>query len=69
MYIGHGGLNGVYEALYHAVPMVIIPLLLDDQKENAARVAHKGMGIHLDRTQLTEKVFMDAVSSVLNDTR
>ncbi|XP_072051749.1 UDP-glucuronosyltransferase 2B1-like [Amphiura filiformis] len=69
LYIAHGGLNGIYEAIYHAVPMVVIPLMMVDQKENANRVANKGMGIHLDRSKLTEEVFMDAVTKVLNDTK
>ncbi|XP_072013478.1 UDP-glucuronosyltransferase 2B1-like [Amphiura filiformis] len=69
LYIAHGGLNGIYEAIYNAVPMVVIPLMLDDQKENANRVATKGMGIHLDRSKLTEGVFMHAITKVLHDTK
>ncbi|XP_072051751.1 UDP-glucuronosyltransferase 2B1-like [Amphiura filiformis] len=69
LYIAHGGLNGIYEAIYHAVPMVVIPLMLADQNVNANRVAIKGMGIHLDRSKLTEEVFMDAVTKVLDDSK
>ena len=43
--------------------------MLDDQKENAARVEFKGMGIQLDRSKLTEEVFRDALTKVLNDTK
>ena len=69
LYIAHGGLNGIYEGIYHAVPMVVMPLMLDDQKENAHRVEVKGMGIHLDRSTLTEEIFMEAITNVLNDAK
>ncbi|XP_072013472.1 UDP-glucuronosyltransferase 2C1-like [Amphiura filiformis] len=69
LYLAHGGLNGIYESIYHAVPMVVIPLMLDDQKENAHRVATKGMGIRLERSKLTEEVLMDAITKVIYDTK
>ncbi len=69
LYIAHGGLNGIYEAIYHAVPMVVIPLMLDDQKENAHRVFVKGMGVHLDRSKLTEETLMEAIKTVRDDTK
>ncbi len=49
--------------------MVVLPLMLDDQKVNAHRVEVKGMGIHLDRSKLTEEDFMEAITNVLNDNK
>ena len=69
LYIGHGGLNGVYEAPYHAVPMILIPLLSPDQLDNAARVESKGMGLFLRSESLTEESFYEAVTEVLNEPR
>lgn len=67
LYIAHGGLNGIYEAIYHAVPMIVIPLMLDDQKDNAVRVAAKGLGIHLYKEQLTKEIFQESLNDVLYD--
>ena len=35
--VSHGGENSLYEAAYHAVPMVVIPCVAD-QGENAVKV-------------------------------
>jgi UDP:flavonoid glycosyltransferase YjiC (YdhE family) len=42
--ISHCGLGSVKEAMVHAVPVVAIPLTLD-QPGNAARIAHHGVGV------------------------
>lgn len=41
--ISHGGLNGIKEALYFGVPVLVLPLVAD-QPGNAARIAHHGFG-------------------------
>jgi zeaxanthin glucosyltransferase len=41
--ISHGGLNGIKEALYCGVPVLVLPLL-GDQPGNAARIAFHGLG-------------------------
>ncbi|XP_072051503.1 UDP-glucuronosyltransferase 2C1-like [Amphiura filiformis] len=69
LYIGHGGLNGAYEALYNAVPMILMPVLAPDQTDTAARVVSKGMGVRLDPATITAKSFYEAIKEVLqNDT-
>eukprot|EP00057_Strongylocentrotus_purpuratus_P012309 XP_011666783.1 PREDICTED: UDP-glucuronosyltransferase 1-2-like [Strongylocentrotus purpuratus] len=42
--IYHGGLTGIFEAIYHAVPMVVMPIFAE-QDSNAVKVEAKGMGI------------------------
>ncbi|XP_072030631.1 UDP-glucuronosyltransferase 2C1-like [Amphiura filiformis] len=66
LFIGHGGLNGVYEALYHEVPMILIPLIAPDQWDNAARVVSKGMGLQLDSKMITEENLSEAIFEVLS---
>ena len=36
--VGHGGANSLYEAAYHAVPVVIVPQHFADQRDNALKV-------------------------------
>ncbi|XP_072039715.1 UDP-glucuronosyltransferase 2C1-like [Amphiura filiformis] len=67
LYIGHGGLNGVYEALYNAAPMILMPVMAPDQKDTATRVVSKGMGLHLDPATITEESFFEAVNEVLQN--
>ncbi len=67
--IGHGGINGVYEAIYHKVPMILIPLVAPDQWDTAARVVSKGMGIQLDSKKITEKTLYKAISEVIGNER
>ena len=37
-FVTHGGANSLYEAAYHAVPIVSIPQMMADQRENARKV-------------------------------
>ncbi|XP_077978856.1 UDP-glucuronosyltransferase 2C1-like [Glandiceps talaboti] len=66
--IYHGGLNGVYEAIYHGVPIVGMPLYTD-QYDNIPWMADKGMAVTLDVKTLTEDKLYDAVLKVVTDAR
>ncbi|VTJ89840.1 Hypothetical predicted protein [Marmota monax] len=65
-FITHGGTNGVYEAIYHGVPMVGIPLFAD-QPDNIAHVKAKGAAIRLDYRTLTSADLLKALRMVIND--
>ncbi|MGB8192057.1 MAG: glycosyltransferase [Chitinophagaceae bacterium] len=54
--IVHGGLGTVKECIYHAVPMIIMPVT-HDQPTNGKRIAHHNLGLTLD----IEKVSLDEV--------
>ncbi|XP_033646647.1 UDP-glucuronosyltransferase 2C1-like [Asterias rubens] len=45
MFVYHGGANGAYEAIYHGVPVVGIPLFAD-QLDNMLRLRSRGMAEH-----------------------
>ena len=47
------GTNGLYEAIYHSVPMLGLPLLVD-QFDNMLRVTERGAGLTLDITKINE---------------
>ncbi|XP_054765166.2 UDP-glucuronosyltransferase 2C1-like [Lytechinus pictus] len=61
-----GGNNGLYEALYHAVPIVVIPLI-GDQPDVAARVTSRGMGLKLDIKTITSEKIVDALNAVIHE--
>ncbi len=68
VFVYHCGLNGVWEAVYHGVPIVALPLF-GDQFDNAQRIVSRGMGVKLDITTLTSKMLADAILEVANNPR
>ncbi|XP_069834341.1 UDP-glucuronosyltransferase 2A2-like isoform X4 [Dendropsophus ebraccatus] len=65
-FITHGGTNGIYEAIYHGVPMVGIPLFAD-QPDNIIHMKTKGMAVMLDINKMESKDLLDAVNTVINN--
>ena len=64
LFISHGGMNSVNEALYHRVPLIIVPIQ-KEQEIVAGRVAGCGVGIHLnDKSVIAIK---QAVETTLTD--
>uniref|UniRef100_A0A674P1U1 UDP glucuronosyltransferase 5 family, polypeptide F1 n=1 Tax=Takifugu rubripes TaxID=31033 RepID=A0A674P1U1_TAKRU len=62
----HGGTNGIYEAIYHGVPIVGIPLVFD-QADNLSRLRAKGVTKLLDISELDSEIFQKAIEEVLNE--
>ncbi|XP_054605521.1 UDP-glucuronosyltransferase 2C1 [Nothobranchius furzeri] len=65
-FVAHGGTNGVYESIYHGVPVIGIPLLFD-QFENVLRLEARGAARAVDATALTRQNFLEAVQDVLHN--
>ncbi|XP_061119420.1 UDP-glucuronosyltransferase 2C1-like isoform X1 [Conger conger] len=65
-FITHGGTNGMYEAIYHGVPMVGIPLF-GDQPDNMHHMKTKGAAVILDLNQFQGQDLVLAVNAVIND--
>ena len=60
-------MHGVMEAIYHAVPMVGMPVFID-QVDVLARIEQKGIGVGLDKWASSMEIRF-AVDRVLNDVR
>ncbi|KAJ3614796.1 hypothetical protein NHX12_018366 [Muraenolepis orangiensis] len=67
-FLSHGGLNSIYEAMYHGVPVVGVPLF-GDHYDTMTRVAAKGMGVMLHWKSMTEDELHTALTSVITDSR
>ncbi|XP_075993449.1 UDP-glucuronosyltransferase 2C1-like [Genypterus blacodes] len=65
-FVTHGGTNGLYEAVYHAVPLVGIPLF-GDQPENLARLSRRGAAVVLDFNHMTSEDLTEALQAVISD--
>ncbi|XP_046695513.1 UDP-glucuronosyltransferase 2C1-like isoform X4 [Silurus meridionalis] len=65
-FITHGGTNGIYEAIYHGVPMVGIPLFAD-QPDNLNHIKTRGAAVMLDFNKMETKDLKQALNYVINN--
>ncbi|MEQ2290158.1 hypothetical protein AMECASPLE_000652 [Ameca splendens] len=65
-FITHGGTNGIYEAIYHGVPMLGIPVF-GDQPDNLVHVEAKGAAVTVSLNVMTAESLRDAVNTVINN--
>lgn len=66
VFLTHGGMNSVMEALYHGVPLVVIPQM-PEQAITAKRVMELGLGVALEKTDITVSALQAAVAKVANE--
>lgn len=66
LFITHGGMNSVSEAMVHGVPMLVIPFV-SDQPVNAEQVARLGLGKVLDYKSIAPLSLKGTAFSVLSD--
>ena len=59
----HGGSNGVHEALYHAVPVIVVPST-NDQEDVAARLDHSKAGVQILKNYLSNETLIAAIKSI-----
>src|SRR4030042_5888855 len=63
--IFHGGYNTLHAALWHALPMVVIPAGAGDQWPTARRCAEIGIGVLVDGEPPEPEGIRTAVNTVL----
>uniref|UniRef100_W5LUX4 UDP-glucuronosyltransferase n=1 Tax=Astyanax mexicanus TaxID=7994 RepID=W5LUX4_ASTMX len=65
-FITHGGTNGIYEAIYHGVPVLGIPLIFD-QFDNMIRLEARGVAKVLEVTSLDVDSLTQALTDILDE--
>uniref|UniRef100_A0A8C4T3T1 glucuronosyltransferase n=1 Tax=Erpetoichthys calabaricus TaxID=27687 RepID=A0A8C4T3T1_ERPCA len=65
-FITHGGTNGIYEAIYHGIPMVGIPMF-GDQPDNMVHMKAKGAAVVVNFNTMTSQDLVDALNTVINN--
>ncbi|XP_059131137.1 UDP-glucuronosyltransferase 2B1 isoform X1 [Peromyscus eremicus] len=65
-FIAHGGTNGIYEAIYHGIPIVGIPLFAD-QPDNINHMVAKGAAVRVDFNTLSTTDLLTALRTIIND--
>uniref|UniRef100_A0A3B3U8S6 UDP-glucuronosyltransferase n=1 Tax=Poecilia latipinna TaxID=48699 RepID=A0A3B3U8S6_9TELE len=66
VFIAHGGTNGMYEAIYHGVPVLGLPLLFD-QFDNLLRMKVRGAARVVEVRSLTKDNFLEALKDILEN--
>ena len=66
LFITHGGMNSVSEAMIHGVPMLVIPFV-SDQPLNARQVEKLGLGRVLDYKAITADKLKETAMAVMED--
>lgn len=64
-FVTHGGTNGLYEAIYHGVPIVGIPLIFD-QFDNILRMKTRGVAEMLEIAELDVESVITALKNILD---
>ncbi|XP_036270727.1 UDP-glucuronosyltransferase 2B31-like isoform X1 [Pipistrellus kuhlii] len=65
-FITHGGTNGIYEAIYHGIPMVGLPMFAD-QPDNIAHMKTKGAAVRMNFNTMSTSDLLNALKTVIND--
>jgi len=66
IFITHGGMNSINEAVVYGVPMIVVPNTIE-QSVNAARIEQLRAGLYLDHADLTVQKLQTAVAKILAD--
>ncbi|XP_043533221.1 UDP-glucuronosyltransferase 2C1-like [Chiloscyllium plagiosum] len=66
-FIAHGGTNGLYEAIYHGVPVVGIPLFYD-QFDNLLRLEIRGAARVIDISTMQSTDLLQALNDIIHNT-
>ncbi|XP_042276391.1 UDP-glucuronosyltransferase 3A1-like [Thunnus thynnus] len=68
LFITHGGQNSLLQAVYHAVPVLGIPLF-GDQFDNVVRAEAKGLGLTINPTQISRGLLRSTIQTLIQDSR
>lgn len=66
LFICHGGISGVYEAVDAGIPVLGFPLLFD-QKKNLENLVDAGMAISMNLKSMSKDVFKKVVLELINN--
>ncbi|MCL4131283.1 UNVERIFIED_CONTAM: hypothetical protein GTU68_040772 [Idotea baltica] len=66
LFITHGGLLSMQEALFHATPLLALPIF-GDQERNAQRINNKGFGTFLFWEDLTSDLLHSTIENLIRN--
>lgn len=66
LFISHGGISGVYEAVDAGIPVLGFPVIFD-QKRNLENLVDAGMAIVMNLSSISKDVFNKSVNELINN--
>lgn len=66
LFIAHGGISGVYEAVDAGVPVLGFPLFYD-QPRNIEHLVDAGMAISMDLMTITTDKLLSTINEIINN--
>jgi len=66
LFLTHGGLNSLMEAVYHGVPVLGLPIS-NDQYANLARAQRKGYALKFRWTDITQQSLFTTIQELINN--
>ncbi|XP_069945335.1 UDP-glycosyltransferase UGT5-like [Cherax quadricarinatus] len=66
VFMSHGGLLSTQEAMYHATPILVLPIF-GDQPRNAENIAGKGIGLSLNWKELSVDRIVTTIQEIINN--
>lgn len=66
LFISHGGISGVYEAVDAGVPVLGFPIYFD-QPRNIDNLVEAGMAISMDVLSVTKNSVLNAILDLVNN--
>ncbi|CAH1789072.1 unnamed protein product [Owenia fusiformis] len=67
LFVTHCGCSSTYESIYHALPVVTIPLSVDQYKHSTQLTSRLDMGVEVDFTTLVNTTLIHAINKVIGD--
>ncbi|XP_051896177.1 UDP-glucuronosyltransferase 2C1-like [Pristis pectinata] len=67
VFVSHGGTNGIYEAIYHGVPVIGMPLIFD-QFDNLFRLESRGAAKVMNVATMHSTDLLQALNELINST-
>ena len=64
LFFGHAGLNGMFESIYHGVPMICSPFF-GDQFDNSQAAKSAGFAESLNLGKVTSEELVSVIQTVL----
>ena len=66
LFITSGGMASVHEAIYTCTPMIVIPII-PEQQLTAEKIAELGIGVHIQHQLVRPKILKEAILEVLHN--
>ncbi|KAK6733177.1 hypothetical protein RB195_017128 [Necator americanus] len=66
LFITHGGMNSMLEAMFCAKSMIVIPLF-GDQQFNSKNIQRRGLGTIVERNHLNKRTLTEAIKTTLGN--